>query len=356
MSEPGAAEWRPVDELPRAFGLPACRGVIRAVPEDFEVEEILGFEPEGEGEHALLWVEKRGANTRWVAHRLAEYAGLRVREVGYSGLKDRHAVARQWFSLRLAGRPEPDWMALQSDEFRILRAVRHRRKLRPGTARGNRFRIVVRDLGGDVAELERRLSLIAVRGVPNYFGEQRFGNAGGNLERARALLAGESGRMDAQRRGIYLSTARSLLFNQVLAERVADGSWDQALPGEVLMLDGSHSVFVTEVIDETLQRRLREQDLHPTGPLWGNGGKRPSGVALSREQEALRGFAFWREGLERLDMAAARRALRLPVQELNWRVGGDGSLVLSFTLPRGSYATAVLHEGLNFSSALAAEE
>src|SRR5580693_579808 len=168
-------------ELPRAYGAPPLTAEMRRTPEDFRVDEILGYDADGEGEHALLWVEKRGANTDWVAKELAKFAGIPPLNVGYAGLKDRHAVTRQTFSVQLAGKPDPDWNAFPHEDIKVLAVTRHKRKLKRGALRGNRFVLVLRQVDGDHTVADHILKQIAQRGVPNYFGEQRFGREGGNV-------------------------------------------------------------------------------------------------------------------------------------------------------------------------------
>lgn len=219
------------------------RGRLRSVSDDFYVEEVLGFEADGAGEHWLLRVEKRGANTLWVARELARFAGIPPRDVSYAGIKDRHALVIQHFSLWLGKHPEPDWSALVNPEFRVLNAVRHGRKLRSGALKGNRFRLVLRELSAPADTLESRLATIRVRGVPNYFGPQRFGRDGANIESAARMFADQRSVRNRKLRGLLLSAARSLIFNEVLSQRVTNKTWNIVLPGELCMLDGSHSVF-----------------------------------------------------------------------------------------------------------------
>ncbi|HEB97789.1 MAG TPA: tRNA pseudouridine(13) synthase TruD [Sedimenticola thiotaurini] len=321
--------------------------MIRERPEDFLVDEILPMEPDGSGEHCLLRIEKRGSNTDWVAGVLARHAAVPRRDVGYAGRKDRHAVTRQWFSVRLAGRPEPDWRALEGEGLRILQLARHGRKLRTGALRGNRFRLRVTHAVVDRELLQQRLLAIRERGIPNYFGEQRFGRDGGNLEQARRLFAGELHRPGRNRRGLYLSAARSLLFNRVLARRVLSGDWDRPLAGDWLALAGSRSGFLAEQVDGTLLRRCREMDLHPTGPLWGRGETMVGAEARRRESEVLAPCRSWTEGLERAGLTQERRPLRAVVGELEWALE-EQALVLSFTLPKGSYATSLLREVIDY--------
>ena len=322
---------------PTAHGGPPVTAELRRTPADFEVEEVLGFEPDGEGQHAFLWLEKIGLNSEPLVAVLARVAGVAPRAVSYSGRKDRHAVTRQWFSVDLAGRPEPDWAAALPEGARLLRATRHRRKLRRGSHRGNRFRLRLCGVAGDREALGERLQQVAEAGVPNYFGPQRFGRDGGNLVAVRELFAG------GRRRGpkdMLLSAARSWIFNRVLAARVTAGDWQTARPGEPLILAGSGSFFVPEAVDATIEERLARWDVHPSGPLWGRG----EGPLAQGELEGLEDTAELRAGLERAGLRLERRALRLRPADFTWREEDAETLVLSFELPRGTFATAVVRE------------
>jgi tRNA pseudouridine13 synthase len=333
----------PKQELPRAHGEPpplAAR--LRSTPEDFVVEEILGYDADGSGEHALLWVEKRGANTDWLARELAKFAGVPPLAVGYAGLKDRYAVTRQAFTVQLAGRPDPDWSTFPHEEAKVLAATRHTRKLKRGALRGNRFVLVLRDVRGDRERAERVLAAIAVRGVPNYFGEQRFGREGGNLAQARAMFAGR--RVDRAKRSILLSAARSQIFNAVLAARVERNAWDIPLDGEIWSLAGSRSWFGPEPFTDVLAERLARGDIHPSGPLWGQGEPPATGEAGALEREVAAAYADLAEGLAAARMDQERRPLRLLPKGLAWRWLPDDALELSFELPAGAYATVVVRE------------
>lgn len=328
--------------LPGGFGAPVLSALYRASPEDFVVEEIPGFEPTGQGEHLLLTVEKRGANTVHIAKRLARWAGIPEMGVGYAGLKDRHAVTRQRFSVHLPKRVAPDLAALQDEELKVLDSAWHNRKLPRGALKGNRFELVLREVAGDADAIGRRLSAIAAGGLPNYFGVQRFGREGDNVEAARRMFAGQ--RVQREQRSIYLSAARSEMFNAVLAARIAAGDWATGREGEVWMLDGTQSVFGPELASEDLAARAARMDIHPTGPLWGTGELRCTGAARELELAALEPFADLRAGLEAAGLKQERRALRVRVQDLAWHWPSDGVLALAFTLPPGAYATGLLAE------------
>lgn len=302
-------------DFPRAHGeLPGTAGFRRSSA-DFRVDEELGFAPEGEGEHLYLQVRKTDQNTRWVARLLAEHFAVASAAVGYSGLKDRRAITVQWFSVQLPGGSEvPVLPALEGCE--ILASGRHPRKLRPGSHRRNHFVIRLSRFEGDRNALAERLALIARRGIPNYFGEQRFGIGGGNLHEVERILSARSPRFKSRgnnkgdKGGLYLSAARSWLFNQVLAARVLDGSW------------------LADAAD---------------GPLWGR-GRSPAADDVARYEAAV--FAIWQpwcDALEHSGLRQERRALALPVEDLSWSWEGD-DLVLDFSLPPGCYATALLRE------------
>ena len=330
--------------VPAAHGEPPVRGRLRGAPEDFVVEELLGFEPDGAGTHALLVVEKRGANTAWVGSQLARAARVAVRDVGWSGQKDRNAVTRQAYTLPWPVQaPVEACLEFAGEGFRVLSAARHGRKLRTGSHRANRFELRVRDVAGDPAALAARLEVIAGQGVPDYFGPQRFGRDGGNLARARAWADTGLAPRDRGDRSFALSAARSAIFNAVLAERVRRGDWNRLLPGEAVMLDGRRSFFRADDIDATLVSRCEAMDVHPSGPLWGRGDSPAQRDALALEATVTAAEPALCALLEAEGLEHERRALRLPVRGLDWSLDGD-LLTIGFELPRGAFATAVLHE------------
>lgn len=328
--------------LPYAHGGPPLQARLRSTPEDFQVDELQDIQPDGGGDHVWLQVRKRGANTDWVAKELARFAGVAPVDVGYAGLKDRDAVTTQVFTIHLPGKPDPDWAAFPHQEIQVIEQHRHRRKLKRGALRGNRFCIVLREIQGDCAQAEQRLQAIAEQGVPNYFGEQRFGFGGANVERAIAMFAGK--RVDRQVRSMLLSAARSHLFNAVLAERVRAANWNQAMDGEIWNLSGSRSWFGPEPISELLLSRLAAADIHPSGPLWGRGALPTADAALALEQTTLQDCAALKSGLEREGLEQDRRALRLIPRQLRWQWLEQNTLQVEFELPPGSYATVVLRE------------
>jgi len=329
-------------DWPFSLGAPGVNGRIRTRLEDFCVREIPQFVPCGEGNHLWLEVEKRGANTNWVAEQLAEAAGIPARDVGYAGMKDRHGVTSQWFSVALQEARHPDWEAWRIQDVTFLQVHRHTRKLKRGALTGNRFEIVVRDLEGDTSGLEERLKHIGNVGVPNYFGPQRFGFHGSNVIRGTNWLE-RGGRLPRNKRSIYISSVRSFLFNHVLAGRVAQQNWNKILDGEIAMLNGTHSVFPCAMPDPELDHRCDTFDIHPTGPLPGSGGMRPERQAGALEDGILAGHVSMIEALARIDARAERRSLRLVPEDLQFDLQA-ASLTLSFGLPAGNYATTLLRE------------
>ena len=342
---------------PRTTAHTLTSAKLRVTPEDFVVEEQMPYTLAGTGEHLWVKLRKRGHNTEQVAKQLARTAGVTRREVGYAGMKDRHAVSVQWFSLHLAGRPDPDWSSLP-DGMTVVESARHSRKLKTGALAGNRFVIVLRDCSdGSLIHYHdsvlRRGEEIRTRGVPNYFGEQRFGHGGGNVAAARAMFAGSGGARDRKQGGIYLSAARSLLFNDVLARRVAAGTWDQALDGDAMILNGSRSFFVPESVDDVIRQRLAEGDVHPSGPLWGRGDLPTQSAVREMEAAIASEHADLAHGLEAAGLEQERRALRVVPQEFNMQWLDATTLSLTFVLPPGSYATAVLRELADYRDAAA---
>ncbi|WP_026601935.1 tRNA pseudouridine(13) synthase TruD [Methylomonas sp. 11b] len=328
-------------EWPYAYGGPSGTGDIKTEPEDFVVEEVLSFEPEGSGEHIFLHIEKIGENTEYVARQLARHVGVRQRDVSYAGLKDRHGRTRQWFSVWLPGKDDPDWSAIETEHLQVLQTVRHARKLKRGVLAGNRFNLLIRNWTGDQESTEKQLQQIKAQGFPNYFGPQRFGHQGQNINRALAMFAGA--KVKREQRSLYLSAARSYLFNLILAQRVEQANWHQALNGDVFKLDGSNSCFTGDSDDASLSARVEQGDIHPTGTMWGRGGKIATAEAGAIEDAVIAANASIADGLLAFDLEADRRALRTLPQDLEWQ-WLDNQLKLSFNLPAGSYATALLRE------------
>ncbi|WP_367166335.1 tRNA pseudouridine(13) synthase TruD [Marinobacter sp.] len=330
----GAPRWRL--DWPTSSGMRPGKALLKTSPEDFRVIEQLwpefeapGTGSSGAGEHLCVRIEKTGDNTEYVAQELAALAGCKAFEVGFCGLKDRHAVTVQWFSLYCPGREARDaeLLATIAERWPVLGSHRHARKLRRGEHRYNGFDLVLREVSGDPATLEQALAVLAERGAPNYFGPQRFGHEGGNLDRAVNLDPSRLNRKKGGRRGgggsgsknvLYFSAARSWLFNEVLAERVCAGSWYVCLPGEP------------------------EASGEPTGPLWGDGGTSASEDLALFERAVVAKHPEFEKLFLSTRMKPERRALVTRPEQLHWQWLDQSTLRLQFLLPPGQYATTVL--------------
>jgi tRNA pseudouridine13 synthase len=334
-----------MSELLYLHGEPRVTGVIKANPEDFVVIEDLGYPYDGEGEQLLVRIRKIGCNTRFVAEALAKFLGVHVRDLSYAGMKDRHAVTEQTLCFRLPGNAMPDLSEFQLEGVEILQVVRHKRKLRTGALAGNAFRLVIRQIS-DRTEVEQRLQKIQKSGVPNYFGEQRFGREGNNLTQARQWAQDSFRPRDRAKKGLLLSATRSHLFNQVTSARLQrDNSLDAVINGDALQLTGRGSWFVAQAEElAELQQRVDQDELRITAPLAGRGGWGTQAEALEFEQQSLAGAAELITLLERERVDAARRAMRVVPKDLRWNWWDDVTLEMAFWLPAGSYATSVVRE------------
>lgn len=353
-------------DCPSPWGEPLARAQLKATPDDFQVVEVMGFEPSGEGEHLWLWVEKCGLNTDAVAADIAQRLGLSRQAVSYSGMKDRHARTQQWFSVHWpagAGTANAgvwslgdEWLPQDSPnaQYRVLKQARSNRKLRRGAHAANQFVITLRQLsfiGAATRELlDERLATIAVHGVPNYIGDQRFGHGGRNIDQGLRLLAerraGQRRRRD-QRESIWLSALRSALFNRVLAARVSNQSWASYLVGDVLQLDGRGSFFQPTDDDASWPERLSAGLIHPTGPMPGAGEAAVHDAVAALEAQTLAPWQQIIDDLAAIGLPNQRRSLRLCAPDLSAQWLADDSLRLSFSLPCGAFATALLASSID---------
>jgi tRNA pseudouridine13 synthase len=325
------AQYTTLPHWPNVYPASGASATLKGLNEDFIVTELPLQQPSGVGEHIWLDIEKNGANTAFVAQQLAAAAGVQEWDVGYAGLKDRYAITRQWFSIYFPKGETPDLTLLQHPEFKVLSQSRHVKKLRPGDLQGNRFRIVLREVSGDpdaMKAIEANLQAIASQGVPNYFGAQRFGFEGGNVEQGRAMLAREIRVRNPKKKGIYLSAVRSFVFNEVLALRIQQGLWGKTLPGDVMDEAG-----------------------RPTGPLWGRGRVITTDQAQALENGVAERHATLCDGMEHAGLDQDRRALVASPLDMSWDWPQANQLVLTFSLPAGNYATSVLNEILRTTEA-----
>ena len=332
----------------RAYAALDLQAKFKTQPEHFRVFEQLPFECSGSGEHLYIHIRKTNQNTQWLARQIAKWASVTAKDVSYAGLKDRHGITEQWFSVWLPGQ-ELDAGSLAVEGVEVLEQHRHSAKLRRGALSGNRFEIILADVTSTSGELDRdvveqRLQLIKQQGVPNYFGDQRFGHDGNNVSKALASLSGKGrGRLKRDTKSLHISALRSYVFNQVLSQRVEAGNWHQRIPGEPLCLDGSRSWFLPESLDAELLGRIDQWDCHPSGPLWGRGRSPAQEEAGAFETTAVASLTEMLGVLENQSLKQERRPNRLRPQELSWHWQGN-DLHLAFGLTPGCYATSMLRE------------
>ena len=331
---------RPVPLLTPA--LPGTGGLVRLAEEDFRVEELPLYEPLGQGEHLYLTVEKRGRTTPEVARELAQALGVKERDLGTAGLKDKRAVTVQRMSALFRGEPPKE---LSGNGWRVIALARHNNKLRPGHLRGNRFVITVRGVHEQaLPRAEAICAALRETGAANLFGSQRFGRRGDNAALGRALLLRETQVRDRFLRRMAISALQSELFNRCLAARIRDNLFATAIAGDVLKKRATGGLFVCEdpAVDAP---RVLAREVDPAGPLPGHELFAARADALLREEAVLAEAGvdpvIFKAGGDEAE--GARRPYRIPVDDLSVQAAPD-ALVLSFSLPKGSYALAVLRE------------
>ncbi|MGI1677745.1 MAG: tRNA pseudouridine(13) synthase TruD [Cellvibrionaceae bacterium] len=305
-----------------AYDKPLSSALSRVEIDDFIVHEELGFSPSNEGEHIYIQIKKRNQNTQWIAKEIAKFIGVTPRDVGYCGLKDRFAETTQWFSIYDPKKAVLNWSEFSIEGVNILQTARHTFKLKPGMHEVNKFLIRLREIICD-DHLKDRLEKIK-NGVPNYFGEQRFGIDGNNLPQAESLLIRRQSIKNKKLRGLIISAARSYLFNTVLSERVSNANWLFSLKGE--------------------------PESFPTAPMWGRGRPLSSETALKFESSALKNLSDLANGLEHVGLNQERRPLISVPYDFQYEIEKnendklEENLVVHFSLLPGQYATSVLRE------------
>jgi tRNA pseudouridine13 synthase len=321
--------------------LPGVGGRIRAVPEDFRVDEIPAYSPSGEGPHLYVRFEKRGLDTHRAVAQIAKALDASPRDAGYAGQKDRHAITTQWASI--AGGDRERALALALDGIRILEAAHHTNKLRTGHLRGNRFTLRIRDVRGTVDDARAIFDRLRRVGCPNYFGVQRFGRD--NLARARAWLV-EGGRAPRDRfdKKLLVSVLQSALFNAVVAERVTDGLLDDVVLGDLSKKEDTGGLFVATDVDAE-RPRVKRFEVSATGPMFGSRMRHAEGASHARELRVLAAAGLTEDDLARFAKhgEGTRRVMRVRPEEVEIAAEGP-HLVVSFTLPKGAYATVIMNE------------
>jgi len=325
-------------------GIPGIGGRIKHEPDDFVVEEIPAYEPSGTGDHLFLWIEKRSMGAEFFARQIAKRLGIPPVEVGMAGLKDRHAVTRQYVSV--PAQAEGNLAKLDGDGILLLRVGRHGNKLRPGHLRGNRFRILIRDTHPEsTANLDQCMALIRDEGLPNYYGSQRFGRDGETVKLGLELLQGDARKVrQSFLRKLALSAAQSLLFNAYLAQRLADGLMRRVIPGDVMAKWPMGGMFTAEDVAAEQARFERRETVH-AGPMFGRKTFPSKGDAAQREALILDSAGLKKQSFDGFGklLQGTRRHNLVYVEDLTsaWEANG---LKLTFSLPAGSYATGLLRE------------
>ena len=323
---------------------PEITASYKVCPEDFQVKEILNFEPDGEGDHLFLYVEKKGLTTQDVQKRLMNFFKLSDRDVSFSGMKDKQALTQQWFSVKQGNNQLRDANELNAEHLHVQRIIKNKRKLRRGSHHSNQFSIRLRDLSGQGETLIDSLQNLSLEGVPNYFGEQRFGRNGDNVANAKLYFNGSLKIKEHYKRSLYISAARAHLFNLVLSQRVEEKNWNTYTSGDVMSLDGSSASFKPESWDKNLADRLNKKDIHPSGPMWGVGELKTEDLSEALEKEVASTEHELKLGLENVGLQQERRALRSMPENLSYKVENDTTIVLDFSLSKGAYATSFLRE------------
>lgn len=336
----------PVNDWHYVLGKPEACGVIKQQAADFKVIEQLRFAPKGEGEHVFVYIEKQGLNTAFLAEQLAKFCQLPLRNISYAGRKDKYALTQQWFSVHAPGKQQFAWQDFAIEGCRVLQVTRHDKKLKPAALKQNRFELIIRDID-QPDSVESRLPQLHL-GVPNYYGNQRFGESrygdnGGNLKMAEKLLSNEVIR-NRNKRSMAISALRSWLFNEMLSARIAQHGFNLLLSGDVLLLSGSNSFFCYDSEQgEDIASRLQQNDIGLSIPLWGQGTLASQAQALAFEQQQAEGQAKVCQTLEQLGLKQERRGLKLLPMDVSWQ-WQQNQLSLNFALPPGCFATSVLRE------------
>ncbi len=348
--------------LAYAYSEPDILASYKVKNEDFQVKEVLSFEPDAVGDHLFLYIEKNGLTTQDVQKQLMKFFNLPAKDVSYSGMKDKQALTQQWFSVKPATigtletnemkqtkeltelRVLRDTKELNSNQLTVQRTLKNKRKLKRGSHCANQFSIRLRDLSEKPDALIERLNRVSMDGFPNYFGEQRFGRNGDNVTKARDFFNGTLKIKGSYQRGIYISAARAYLFNKVLSRRVEGRTWNAYMSGDLMSLDGTSASFKPEEWDQVLADRLDKKDIHPSGPLWGCGKALSKGSCSALEIDVINAEEEIKSGLEQIGLEHERRALRSVPINLQYSIEDDSTILIQFSLAKGAYATSFLRE------------
>lgn len=326
-----------------------AQGLIKQSPQDFKVTEIIDIDFSGEGEHLYLYIEKISTNTDWLAIELAKICQISARDVSYAGMKDRHAVTRQWFSLQL---PKQRDLKVISENLpkgcTLLDSNWHSKKLKRGQLKSNHFELLIHGVTGSKESIESNIESIKQNGAPNYFGSQRFGIDMNNIVKAEAFFANPKKRITRTKRSLLISSARSLIFNTIVAERIKAKNWNRSLQGDILQLDGTNSWFDSKDADNNeIMKRLESFDIHLTAALWGDYDQEANSDRAQLELECANQYPDLKKGLENIRMNSDRRSIRVVPINISYTWNDATTLKLEFSLAKGCYATSIMREILN---------
>lgn len=324
-------------------GQPTAKAKIKARPEHFKVFEQLGYQFSGQGEQVMVQIRKTGENTSFVANELAKACGVKSKDVSWAGLKDRHAVTEQWLSVHLPQGKFPNLAQFEAQypSIKVLAMQRHNKKLRPGALQGNRFEVTLSEVS-DVDDVLQRLQTVAQQGVPNYFGNQRFGREGNNLHEARRWGRENVRTRNQNQRSLYLSSARSWIFNHIVSARIEAGCFNRFIDGDIALQGNEQSLVEANMLSEW-NAQLAQGQAAISAALAGDNALPTRNDALALEQPQLDAEPDLIKLIAGNRMRHDRRAVSLMPQNLSWEVDGD-QITLRFALDAGSFATSIVRE------------
>ena len=321
-------------------------GELRVEDSDFFVEEIPAYEPCGEGNFLYVCLEKRGLSHGRLVQHICHTLDLKERDLGWAGMKDTRAHTRQVLSLPIETQERVE--ELEREDISIFWSKAHTNRLKRGHLHGNKFRIRVRNVEQDALKRSREMAdFLSPIGVPNYFGPQRFGHGGGNIEEGLGLLqALNEGRRLRKgfRTQIRLNAVQSWLFNGLVARRLREGYFEAALDGDVLKKRDTGGMFVAEDVQAETER-IQSGQVSITGPIYGRRMWWPEKDAKELEERVLTGFGMSTETFQKTGKTLQGTRRPIHVWPSDFEVEEDGeNLVFAFSLPSGSYATSFLRE------------
>jgi len=351
----------PFDSLGYVKSAPTISAKLKVKFADFRVTENLGFNPTKNGDHLFIKVRKMDLSTLEVARKISEVTGSKLSSIGYSGMKDKRGECVQWFSIPAGEGIEKAISSIENNKLNVITSHLNTRKLRIGSHKENHFHIKLRDCQGSKLEFKNRMDRIMEHGVPNYFGEQRFGKEMHNVYEMLRILKKPSSAIDSNfseylrikipvKRSILISAVRAYFFNQLLSTRLLLKNWSYYLLGDILNLDGTDSYFSVpdKKWDETLEQRLNSFDIHISGLLPGSISSKDKYItsckAADIESNLMKNYEPLLEGLRRMKVSSSRRPLRFRPKNFQFFWEGDDLLSLDFSLRRGCYATSLLRE------------